>query len=288
MKYSKIIPPKDKLTIQRGSRFFGDFDIGYYLDAVPPNMEDTKKAVKKLRNRPPMNWKLISSGDDIKSTFLKLFNGNIHIAELIELLANESRFIIMKLKWFHNRPRPQQVAKSMNYPFPYCDLKSSRTPAYPSGHSTQAFLIAEVLSWLFPNMKEELLSNAKMISVSRLNARIHYPSDTNIGEKLGSEMGKHFLNKIKKPNIELPFFQIELSERKVIRKFPKNIKKTLLKWHTDAEERIVHPLNESGWQLQYDNKLPKILGENKIYKIPKGLYHRTIKGTKDLVIAIEK
>ena len=66
-----------------------------------------------------------------------------------------------------------------------------KTPAYPSGHSTQGILIAMVLSDMYPEHEYNLMSLGEDISYSRNVARAHYPSDSKFGEKLGHDMFKY-------------------------------------------------------------------------------------------------
>lgn len=71
-----------------------------------------------------------------------------------------------------------------------------------------------------------------------------------------------------------------------IRTFSTNIDPHELKWHRDEEDRVVVPVGDNDWMFQRDNMLPEpIKGE---IKIPKGEWHRVIKGTTDLVVRIQK
>jgi hypothetical protein len=81
-----------------------------------------------------------------------------------------------------------------------------------------------------------------------------------------------------------PYEDFEVNGR-LIRKFSKDTKPHLLKWHSDEEDRVVFPLNENDWQFQFDNNLP-IPIDGKL-KIKKGIYHRIIKGTTDLILQID-
>ena len=56
-------------------------------------------------------------------------------------------------------------------------------------------------------------------------------------------------------------------------------------WHRDKEDRIIEPLHKTDWKFQLDNEVPKEL--NRIF-IPKGTYHRLIKGTGDLKLKVIK
>ena len=59
-------------------------------------------------------------------------------------------------------------------------------------------------------------------------------------------------------------------------------------WHQDHEQREVEILEGEGWRFQYENCLPYLLEPGMIFDIPKGEYHRLIKGTKDLNFKIYK
>ena len=68
------------------------------------------------------------------------------------------------------------------------EMESMKTPSYPSGHSTQATLIAKVLGDKYPDAKKSFMKTAKNISYSRQVAHAHYKSDSDMGEKLGKKM----------------------------------------------------------------------------------------------------
>lgn len=70
------------------------------------------------------------------------------------------------------------------------------------------------------------------------------------------------------------------------RKFSKDVNDNELTWHRDKEDRIVIPLHETDWKIQFDNEIPKYL--NEIIAIPKNTFHRVIKGSEDLNIKIKK
>ena len=61
-----------------------------------------------------------------------------------------------------------------------------------------------------------------------------------------------------------------------------------LKWHFDELDRNVKVIKSNGWQLQMDNDIPKQLKEGQTVFIPKGVYHRVIKGKGDLVVEIKE
>jgi len=72
----------------------------------------------------------------------------------------------------------------------------------------------------------------------------------------------------------------------VVREFSPDVEIEDLKWHRDYEDRKVRILEPNDWKYQEDNKLPvPLVGE---LFIPKGLWHRVIKGTTKLKVEITK
>jgi hypothetical protein len=87
-------------------------------------------------------------------------------------------------------------------------------------------------------------------------------------------------------NMTLPFKEEKISENTFIRTFYQDVESGELTWHRDREDRIIEPIEENDWKFQLDNELP-IKIEGKVF-IPKGVYHRIIKGTGDLKIKLQK
>lgn len=87
-------------------------------------------------------------------------------------------------------------------------------------------------------------------------------------------------------NFMRPFSEIKIEENVVERIFDEDVDPEELKWHRDAEDRKVKAVFETNWQVQLDNELPRSLNDE-VY-IPKGLYHRLIKGNGDLVVSVTK
>ena len=71
-----------------------------------------------------------------------------------------------------------------------------KTPTYPSGHSAQGVLIAKLLADKFPKHAKDFMKLGKDISYSRNVARAHYKSDSELGEKIGSDMFDYVKEKI--------------------------------------------------------------------------------------------
>ena len=170
-----------------------DFPIQKYLDKKPPseNSVTTKGEVKEL-SKLPIREKFIKEKDDIKKSFESVVGKD----EVIQKLINESALVIMKIKKHHDRPRPKVMAKKMKTKMEDMEMASMKTPSYPSGHSVQGILIANILADKYPNKKDKLKKMGRDISYSRRSARAHYKSDSLFGEQIGKDMYNHIKNKL--------------------------------------------------------------------------------------------
>lgn len=74
----------------------------------------------------------------------------------------------------------------------------------------------------------------------------------------------------------------------VIRIFSSEVESENLVWHRDLQNRRITVLEGEGWQFQFNGSLPFELTEDRIFDIPKDMYHRVIKGKTDLVLKIKK
>ena len=84
----------------------------------------------------------------------------------------------------------------------------------------------------------------------------------------------------------LPFKEVNIKENTFIREFKQDTDSGEYVWHRDREDRIIESIDETNWGFQLDNQLP-IRFVDKIY-IPKGVYHRLIKGDGDLKLKLQK
>ena len=170
-----------------------DFNIQKYLDKKPPsdNSTTTKGEIIEL-TKIPIRENFIKEKDDIKKSFEKIVGKE----PIVQKLINESAPIIIKIKKHHNRPRPKVIAKKMKTKMEDMEMASMKTPSYPSGHSTQGYLIGMALSKRYPQKRDKLMKTARDISYSRRVARAHYKSDSLFGEQIGKDMYEHIKNKI--------------------------------------------------------------------------------------------
>ncbi len=105
---------------------------------------------------------------------------------LIHYLASESYFPVLYFKHRFSRIRPYQIDTSLE-----TVIDGPPHASYPSGHATQAYLIALVLSEALPrddSRSKQLTDLGKNIGIRREIAGVHYPSDTQAGVELAKQL----------------------------------------------------------------------------------------------------
>jgi len=173
-----------------------DFDISPFKKMKPPvdSGYTTRTEINELK-KIPLNKSFVKKFDNIETAFAKTAKDNNikdYDKSIAAKLIKESAPVILKLKKYHDRPRPKDLDKNL----PNYKMASMKTPSYPSGHSVQGTLIAKVLGDKYPKEKSAFVKTGENISYSRRVARAHYKSDSKMGDKLGNSMYKHIKNKI--------------------------------------------------------------------------------------------
>ena len=135
---------------------------------------------------------LIRAADDrmIEDIFMVDYNwpDKDKIIEQLYLLNNEVDTVILKQKYKFNRPRPQQLAEALGYDINIFESLTTKTPAYPSGHTTLAYVIAYISSDMNPSKRDEDLEKANLVAKSRLMMGAHYPSDNEASIALAKQI----------------------------------------------------------------------------------------------------
>ena len=87
-------------------------------------------------------------------------------------------------------------------------------------------------------------------------------------------------------SMSLPFDETQLGDNIFLREFSQDTDSGEFIWHRDYEDRVVESIEDTDWQIQLDNELPKKI-QGKVF-IPRGVWHRVIKGTGNLRIRLWK
>ena len=225
--YSKEIKPKHKKHMKSVGGNFVDFNIKNFMTTPPPK-NSSNKTFKELRS-----LERITPDVDVKAAdkVEKYFEDGLKALDLkypkeeVKKLLDDTRGIIYKLKYHYNRPRPNQVAKALGLKFHDEPLDTATTPAYPSGHSIQGRFISRYLSSLYPERENEIMEIGDKISRSRLIAKVHYPSDSELGLDIGDELFK------KMKYSSEPVLEASPNSKKVMKHKRKNLSKNATKDH---------------------------------------------------------
>ena len=128
---------------------------------------------------------------DMNAIFLKFLKLNgveeVTIDDL-EKIASELDPITFGLKYIFNYPRPYQLAGELEMPLYPSQTTDACSPAYPSGHSIDSFVIGGLLGKKFPQLREEIEKLAAKISKSRLQGGIHFSFDQDFGKQIAEDI----------------------------------------------------------------------------------------------------
>tara|TARA_B100001059_G_scaffold103707_1_gene103562 strand:+ start:1460 stop:2014 length:555 start_codon:yes stop_codon:yes gene_type:complete len=176
---------------------FENFDVTDLTFRKPPANDSltTFKELQELNNL-KLDKDFVVQKDNIIDNFEKINSaaGVNFPKNEINKLQNDSSKVIKDLKNYFNRPRPKELANTLGVSMENVDLKSMKTPSYPSGHSAQSKLIAKVLGDKYPQLKQEYNKEAENISNSRNVGRAHYKSDSKFGQEVGERMYEYLKN----------------------------------------------------------------------------------------------
>lgn len=173
----------------------GDFDIDS-LRIDPPPKSDADEARKVLHLRSQVTATRI---DQIKAQaidpiplFWQCAGLNVNSyppqARRIQEAVVDTEQVVIQLKRHFSRRRPNAVLPDIDPVVPVPPYAS-----YPSGHATQAVVIAELMSVIVPSAAERLRQLATQVGRNREFAGLHYPSDTDAGFRLGRDLSQFFL-----------------------------------------------------------------------------------------------
>jgi len=107
-------------------------------------------------------------------------------AALFGEVTSETKEAIELAKHYFNRTRPESWKESG-------DLEKSGGYAYPSGHTTRAFVWANLLADAFPDQRKALHKQARQKAWYRVILGRHFPADVRAGKLYGQFLAKEFL-----------------------------------------------------------------------------------------------
>jgi len=187
----------EKIEYVKTKGLFKDFNMSKYFTKNPPKNSSIQTYQELLYLKDlPEDDAYVEEHDDIQKIFEEVCKENnvTFPKDLVEELLKSCS--MLELKYHYNRPRPFQLAKYYNIKLGEHVMESMKTPSYPSGHSAQGILIGKVLQTKLPINTDAFIEAGKRISYSRNLGRVHYPSDSRMGEIIGNVMFNHIKHKI--------------------------------------------------------------------------------------------
>jgi len=163
---------------------------GYFSDMPVrkddfPNSERESLTVLRKMKKPDMEYFQLTD-ESPRHAFTKYMDekGIAYDPNYLKLIIKDTQDIMMSYKRYYNRPRPAQVNKSI---MP-AESTTAQTPAYPSGHAFQAYVLARKLSRRYPLHYFQFFKIADRIASARVSVGLHYPSDNIKAYKLAMQL----------------------------------------------------------------------------------------------------
>ena len=131
---------------------------------------------------PPAHWHRIGAEACMEAQY-----SEVRMARTLALLGTaqmDAGIACWEAKNYYFTPRPQQFGLKTSVGLP-------NFPSYTSGHSTFSSAGAAVLSYVFPNRKQEFEGMANEASLSRIYGLIHYRVDCEMGLAHGKLIGNY-------------------------------------------------------------------------------------------------
>ena len=161
---------------------------------MPPYKNESMRTMQELikLSQIPSDDKFTLKMDKVKESFKELCE-ELDLdfpKEMVKDLKDAASGVVLDLKYHYNRPRPYKLAPLLNIDLDTNEIEdtTSDSPSYPSGHSTQGILIGNYLAYKNPLHRGKFLKLGRDIARSRVIAKVHYPSDVDMGEMIANDM----------------------------------------------------------------------------------------------------
>jgi hypothetical protein len=162
------------------------------LSSIPPPPNDGEYVLNELNQLVNLTNELAKENEEVIKKFHlydyefekfiieKLVENGVDQKEATDSLIELHKDIVpllVKLKYTYQRVRPYVLADYRQiqlYPF---RVMNADSPTYPSGHTYQSLIYAEVLGNKYPKFYKALQKLADDIRISRESLGVHYSSD---------------------------------------------------------------------------------------------------------------
>ena len=163
------------------------FEVEFPEYSFPDNKEELPQVIKVMKEKKIPESQMEDLDKNNNDLMLEIVDQKR--SDWIELIKDIDIYTI-RLKMKYARPRPYEISEEIE-----STTDTDDSPSFPSGHAIEAHALAVILGDKFPDKKEELTKMADKISLSRLQMGNHYPSDIEVGEKVGKLIADAYLEK---------------------------------------------------------------------------------------------
>jgi hypothetical protein len=169
-----------------------------WTSSLPPN-QDSEEVKSDLQNLILMGNSLTEEEKEfvkdsendmlgIFEKFLKLNGVDSIKKEDLESITDELDPITFILKYQFNYPRPLQLALVHDIPLYPEQPTNACSPAYPSGHSIDAFVIAGLIAKKYPQLADDVSKLSERVSMTRNLGGIHFTFDSSFGKEIAEDI----------------------------------------------------------------------------------------------------
>ena len=238
------ISPKYADRLARRYRYF-DKDIvenNIPLLNFPPAKSDSFKndieEVRRCYSQPSLNTSFLKNSDDsVEDTFKNYCkeSGYHNLNwKLIKDILDDVDSIVLKLKMKFNRPRPINFFDDRHE----LKIKYKESPSYPSGHTTIAYFLCDLIAHFVPEARQDLQTLASLVGQSRIENAVHYPSDIDYGRLIGETLSDIYL---RENNVDIS----KSIKKKHHHKFSDYMLENCVNWYDEnPEESLVRDFAE--------------------------------------------
>ena len=180
-------------------------DMSHLVPDIPPpepgspeEMMDLYRVIEQYHNRIVPEELQEDCDGDIVGLFERVLTakGVSMNTSYYSKVIKDIKPTIKELKKYYGRERPPATAAAHGIDFLSDELETADSPAYPSGHTIQAHVVAGLLSDLHPELHEEITAVADIISESRIDRGVHFPTDVVYGKVIAEVLTQEILNSL--------------------------------------------------------------------------------------------
>jgi acid phosphatase (class A) len=164
-----------------------DKDSREYRDEIDLmlNVQQTRTDAEIARGKSESKFDVFAFGDVLGPWFTA--ERCPQAAKFFKDISGDAKYFTSEGKDHWNRPRPPRSDDRIK------PMLEEKDASYPSGHSTRATVMGEILAEIFPQQREALLARGRQIGWDRVIVGVHFPSDVDAGRVLGHAIAHQLL-----------------------------------------------------------------------------------------------